>query len=68
MPESEIDTGDNTNKGNFPGGMMMKGKTKLRGKKKGKGGEISISGSSGNGPIDFTKKKGYEFQKYRSCR
>jgi phospholipase D1/2 len=68
MPESEIDTGDNTNKGNFPGGMMMKGKTKLRGKKKGKGGEISISGSSGNGPIDFTKKKGYEEQQALRAR
>jgi phospholipase D1/2 len=68
MPESEIDTGDNTNKGNFPGGMMMKGKTKLRGKKKGKGGEISISGSSGNSPIDFTKKKGYEEQQALRAR
>ena len=41
-------------------GMKMKGKTKLRGKKKAKPGEVSISGSSRKGKVDFTKKKGYE--------
>ena len=40
-------------------GMKMKGKTKLRGRKK-KPGEVTISGSSGKGKVDFTKKKGYE--------
>ena len=43
-------------------GMNLKGKTKLRGRKK-KPGEIKISGSSGKGrvgKVDFTKKKGYE--------
>ena len=49
---------ENDVKANF--GIKMKGPTKLRGKKKNKDGEISITGSSGAGHIDFTKKKGYE--------
>ena len=46
-------------------GMKMKGKTKLRGKKKGTSqentGEITISGSSA-GEVDFTQKIGYKEQ------
>ena len=48
----------------FSGGMKMKGPTKLRAKRKlNKGNEVTISGSSGGGskgPVDYTKKKGYE--------
>ena len=46
------------------GEIKMKGKTKLRAKRKlNKGNEVTISGSSGaprKGPVDYTKKKGYE--------
>ena len=49
---------DNITKNVF--GMKMKGPTKLRGRKKNNAGDVSISGSSGNEPVDFTKKKGYE--------
>ena len=47
------------------GEMKMKGPTKLRAKRKlNKGNEVTISGSSGaapkKGPVDYTKKKGYE--------
>ena len=46
------------------GEIKMKGPTKLRAKRKlNKGNEVTISGSSGarrKGPVDYTKKKGYE--------
>ena len=48
------------------GEIKMKGPTKLRAKRKlNKGNEVTISGSSGGGapkkgPVDYTKKKGYE--------
>ena len=63
IPESEKnDSEDSATKTLFTGGMKMKGPTKLRGRKKDKGGEVSFTGSSGKGPVDFTKKKGYEEQ------
>ena len=63
IPESEKnDSEDSGTKTLFTGGMKMKGPTKLRGRKKDKGGEVSFTGSSGKGPVDFTKKKGYEEQ------
>ncbi|MBP3800956.1 MAG: hypothetical protein J6I85_02835 [Clostridia bacterium] len=65
IPESEKnDSEDSATKTLFTGGMKMKGPTKLRGKKKDKDkdGAVSFSGSSGKGPVDFTKKKGYEEQ------
>ena len=67
MPDSETkESNDETESKNlFPMG-KMKGKTKLRGKKKDKdsvgGNEVSFSGSSNAGQIDFTKKKGFEEQ------
>ena len=62
LPETENDTSESATKNIFPGGMKMKGPTKLRGKKKDKGreGSITISGSSGKGKIDFSKKKGWD--------
>ena len=62
LPNSENNENsqEDISKNLFSGGMKMKGPTKLRGKKKEKGGEITITGSSGKGPVDFTKKKGYE--------
>ena len=63
IPESEKnDSEDSATKTLFTGGMKMKGPTKLRGRKKDKDGEVSFSGSSGKGPVDFSKKKGYEEQ------
>ena len=63
IPDSETReiSENNSSKNDFPGG-KMKGKTKLRGRKKDNNETISISGSSGAGPVDFTKKKGYEEQ------
>ena len=67
MPDSEAkETNDETESKNiFPMG-KMKGKTKLRGRKKDNnkdtGNEVSFSGSSGAGPVDYTKKIGYQEQ------
>ena len=67
IPESEnkeerTENSENSDSKNpFPMG-KMKGKTKLRGKKKSKGDAISFSGSSDAGSVDYTKKKGYEEQ------
>ena len=59
IPDDNKETSEeNEVKINF--GVKMKGPTKLRGRKKNNAGEVSISGSSGAGPIDFTKKKGYD--------
>ena len=67
LPDSEAkETNVETESKNiFPMG-KMKGKTKLRGRKKDNdkdtGNEVTFSGSSGAGPVDYTKKKGYEEQ------
>ena len=64
--EEEEDNKESTDDSSniFSGGMKMKGPTKLRAKRKlNKGNEVTISGSSGGGskgPVDYTKKKGYE--------
>ena len=63
IPDSETGEIDenNSSKNKFPGG-KMKGKTKLRGRKKDNNEVTSISGSSNVDQVDFTKKKGYEEQ------
>ena len=66
IPNEEEDNKESTDDSSniFSGGMKMKGPTKLRAKRKlNKGNEVTISGSSGGGskgPVDYTKKKGYE--------
>ena len=64
---SDIKIDINTNNDNplVTKGMKMKGPTKLRGKKKDKeqkesGEEISFTGSSATGKVDFTQKEGYQ--------
>ena len=64
MPDSEAN--DNNDSNNIFHKGKMKGKTKLRGRKKDNdkdfGNEVSFDGWSGAGPVDNTKKKGYKEQ------